>query len=460
MFDVLTYQKGGALLRMLEQYLGEEQFRQGVSHYLRTHSYGNTETGDLWDAIEAVNPAEPVRRLMDSWIWQPGYPLITASLDGDHLLLRQQRFAFGDSDDATVFVVPVHLRNGDRDWKVLLDHDELRVGLAHPGAPVVVNAGGHGFVRVAYDATLRSRLGGEVLSTLTTVDRYNLVDDAWNEVVAGRLDAAAFVTFVEGFGATRDLAVWQAIATGLRGVGRLIDGAVWAAFQERVRALTAPVLAELGWEPEAGEDDLRAKLRGLLVGVVAVLGNDADAQERCRRIVAAPTGVHPELVAAATTAVAAVGTDADYDLYVDRFRSAGTPQEQLRYLYALADFPTDTQLQRTLELAMSGEVKTQNAPFLLGRCIANRTQGAAAWSFVRRHWAEANERFPDNTIVRMIDPVKLLNRPEQVVDVQAFFGEHPIPQAVKTLEQVLERQRVNADLRTRDEAALATFLLG
>ncbi len=86
MFDVITYQKGGALLRMLEQYLGDERFRQGVSHYLTRHQYGNTETNDLWDAIEATShrsaespeEAVPVRQMMDSWIWQPGYPLVSA----------------------------------------------------------------------------------------------------------------------------------------------------------------------------------------------------------------------------------------------------------------------------------------------------------------------------------------------------------------------------------------------
>ena len=107
MFDVLTYQKGGSLLRMLQQYLGEEAFQAGVAHYLTKHSYGNTETSDLWDAIEEANPSTPVRRLMDSWIWQAGYPLVSARLDGSTLVLGQQRYAFGDTDDATLFVVPV-----------------------------------------------------------------------------------------------------------------------------------------------------------------------------------------------------------------------------------------------------------------------------------------------------------------------------------------------------------------
>ncbi|MET0578842.1 MAG: M1 family metallopeptidase, partial [Ilumatobacteraceae bacterium] len=188
MFDVLTYQKGGALLRMLEQYLGEQRFREGVSHYLRLHQHANTETNDLWDAIEETS-AEPVRRMMDSWIWQPGYPLVDASLDGDELVLGQRRFAFDAAttdSDPTRWLVPVHVRAGGDIHTVLLEGDEARLTLTDPAAPVVVNAGGPGFYRVAYSDELRARISGEVLGSLDTLERYNLVDDAWNEVVAGR----------------------------------------------------------------------------------------------------------------------------------------------------------------------------------------------------------------------------------------------------------------------------------
>ena len=107
---------------------------------------------------------------------------------------------------------------------------------------------------------------------------------------------------------------------------------------------------------------------------------------------------------------------------------------------------------------MSGEVKTQNSPFLLRQCIANRRHGSAAWRFVRQHWDEANERFPSNTVVRMIDSVKLLNDPATAADVQGFFAEHPIEQAAKTLDQVLERQRVNTALRAREQDRFAAAL--
>ena len=290
MFDVLTYQKGGALLRMLEQYLGEDRFRAGVSHYLRSHAYSNTETNDLWDAIEETT-GDPVRRMMDSWIWQPGYPLVSASLDGDQLVLRQQRFAYDDAtleadESPTTWLVPVHVRNGATTTTVLLDGVEARTELPDPDGAVVVNAGGHGFFRVGYHPELRRRIAGEVLGSLDTLERYNLVDDAWNEVVAGRLAAADFLAFVEGFGGEDELAVWQAIVIGLRGLGRLVDDADLPALQARIRTLLAPAVARLG-EPVDGEDDLRAKLRGLLTAALAIQG--ADEATRARAAERVPT---------------------------------------------------------------------------------------------------------------------------------------------------------------------------
>ena len=457
MFDVLTYQKGGSLLRMLEQYLGTEEFRQGISLYLTTHAYGNTETGDLWDAIEKVNPTVPVRTLMDSWIWQPGYPLISARLDGSELVLNQQRFAYADTDDPTLFVVPIHLSINGIESKLLLESAQARIALPSPDATVVVNAGGHGFMRVAYDDELRARLNGDALMGLSVIERYNLVDDAWNAVITGRLAAADFLSFVEAFQGDRDLAVWQAIAVGLRGLGRLVDGPAYAALQQRIADLVRPVTADLGWAPAEGESDLASKLRGLLVSLLAVQGNDADAQARCRDMLA-DHSTDPELAAAAATAVASIGTDVDFEQYVERFRTADTPQLKLRYMHALADFPTEDQIRRTIDLALSGDVKTQDAPFLLNRCIANRQHGSMAWENVRRQWPELLERFPNNTIVRMVGSITTLTTPHLVADVQGFFSEHPIPQAVKTLEQLLERQRVNADLRAREAEPLAAAL--
>ena len=286
---------------------------------------------------------------MDSWIWQPRLPAdLGAGSTAPRSCSRQQRFAYGDTDDATLFVVPVHLRIDGVESKVLLEGDELRIPLPIADAVVVVNAGGHGFVRVAYDDALRARLAGDALAALTVVDRYNLVDDAWNAVVAGRLTPPDFVDFVEGFGAERDLAVWQAIGdrpARRRPVAR--GRAVRRVPGSRRRARRPGARRRSAGSRGPARTTSPASCAACSSAMLAVLGNDADAQARCRAILAdAPSD--PELVSAATSAVAAVGTDADYDaLPGQRSARATTPQDQLRYLYALAEFPDAEQIQRT-----------------------------------------------------------------------------------------------------------------
>ena len=452
MFDVLTYQKGGALLRMLEQYLGAERFRAGVSHYLERHAYGSTETADLWDAIEETS-GEPVRRIMDSWIWQPGYPLVEAALEGEEVVLSQRRFSFDAGDDPTIWSVPVAVRTSDGVSRLLLEGDPVRIA-AGSGA-VVVNAGGHGFLRVSYDRALLDRLEG--VRCLETLERYNLVDDAWNAVLADRLDVADLLDLLDLFSGEDDLHVWRAIAGVIIQLRRMTPEEASGQLAARVAGLARPALDRLG-DPVEGEPDVVASLRGLLLRLLALSGDDAASVDRCRAIFSSasadPAGVDPELLSAATTVTAARGGRTEFDILLDGFRNGPTPQDQLRCLYALAEFDDADLILETCELAMSSAVKTQNAPFLLRACIANRRHGPAAWRFVSSRWAEANERFPTNTIVRMVESVKTLTESGLVDEAAAFFAAHPIPQGAATLSQILERQRVNASARARVEARM------
>jgi puromycin-sensitive aminopeptidase len=289
-----------------------------------------------------------------------------------------------------------------------------------------------------------------------------LVDDAIAAVTARRLDASDLLDMLTEFRDEDALSVWQSITAGLRLVSRIMGKADERAIFERiVRELCEPTLTRLG-DPGNGEDDLTGSLRGLLLRTTALLGNDEPSIERCRQIVAdsASTTVNPELLAAATTVVASCGGTTEYEQFLEGFRTSQTPQEQLRNLYALAEFRDASLIARTCELALSHEVRTQNAPFLLRACIANENNGSAAWRFVAEYWDEANDRFPTNTIVRMVDSVKLLTDNEDVEMVQQFFADHPIPQAVATLNQILERQLINSKATETQRPPLIASLQG
>jgi puromycin-sensitive aminopeptidase len=465
MFDVLTYQKGASVLRMLEQYLGTDGFRAGIRRYLEANEFGNAETTDLWDAIEEAT-GEPVRRIMDSWIFQGGYPLVGASADGDALTLDQRRFLFlqdPDASDEPTWSVPALVGAGGEVHKVLLEGDHVTVELPGAADGVVVNAGGHGFYRVRYSPELLTALRGR-LADLEPVERALLLEDTWAAVLAGDTEARAFLELAGAYGDETDRTVWATLIGALNGIDRILDGDARAAFQGYVRDLVGPAFARLGWTPSGDEDELTRQLRGTLISTLGNLGEDPDVITEARRVhdaaLATPAAVDPNVAAAVTGVVAAHGSADDHAAFWDRYRSSDSPQESLRYLYALAAFPDVELVTSALERCLGGDIRSQNGPFVVLLALGNRTAGRAAWEFVARSWDALNERFPDNAIPRMLGGITALSEPDVAADIESFLADHPVPQGARTVEQHLERLRVNTALRQREAERVAAHLAG
>ena len=334
MFDLLTYEKGGAVLRMLEQYLGETPFQEGVRHYLKTYQYSNTETNDLWDSIEVVT-AEPARRIMDSWIFQRGFPLIAITSGGNgKITINQQRFCFTPlDDDATVWSVPIVLRYASQgkieERRELLEAATREIDLGAEIDWMVVNAGGHGFYRVRYSADLLQKLSPVMMQQLQSIERYGLVDDTWASVMSGHTSTVDFLEFAKGFSQETDLDVWTVLGGCLSQLDRLLEGEARARYQAVLRDLYGTALDRLGWEPRPDDASRTLELRGLLIRSLSVSGQDADALGKCRELhqkyLQDRASVEPNIASAVAVAVAAAGTAADYTTFVERFKNGGNP---------------------------------------------------------------------------------------------------------------------------------------
>jgi puromycin-sensitive aminopeptidase len=466
MFDTLTYTKGGAVLRMVEQWLGRERFRDGIRRYLHAHAYANTETHDLWDAI-GEETGEPVRRIMDAWIFQPGYPAITVRRDGDGLRFTQKRYSPSVPDGDTAWPVPLVVRQvwpgGEHVDRVLVEAEGLRIPLASPDAVVIGNAGGASFVRVFYDDDLRARLTERAAVDLTPAERQCLVDDAWASVVAGDAPASSFIDLVAGFAGETDPSVWQAIVAGLAWCDRFLDGPPRERFRDFIRDLVRPALGRLGWDRRDDDRDLDRELRGDLIRTLGVLGDDPETQAAAREAEAesrAGADVEPSIAAAAVDVVAFVGGTEDYERFRARATEAPTPQEHDRYLYALTRFRDGALFERTLHATSSEDIRAQDVPFVLARAQFNRDLGATAWRFVRNNWDDILGRIAPSNVIALSAGIRTLTDPQVVADVQAFFREHDIPQNHLMLLQALERQRVFAALRERAAGDLAVRFAG
>jgi puromycin-sensitive aminopeptidase len=460
MFDTLTYTKGGAVLRMIEQWLGPEVFRDGIRRYLAAHAYGNTETHDLWDALEQAS-GKPVRRIMDAWIFQPGYPAIEVAREGNAIRLTQRRFAPSMPEDETAWPVPLIVRQvgaqGEQLEHVLVEADGLTLPLVDPDALVVANAGSTAFVRTFYDDELRGRLTAR-LDDLVPGERQSLVDDAWAAAVSGRATVSAFLDVAAGFRDETAPSVWQTIMTGLAWCDRFVEGEPRERFRDFVRTLVRPAMDRLGWDPRPDESELDRELRGDLIRTLGILGDDPETQAMAREAEALARsggGVDASVAAAAVEVTAFAGGEDAFETFRARMHDAPTPQEQDRYRGALARFRDPALMERLLALTVSDEVRPQDAPFLLSRAEANRDLGAIAWRYVRDHWDELLPRFAASNVLHLAVGARTLTDPELVAEVQAFFTEHDIPQNHRSLVQAMERQRVMAAMRERSSGELA-----
>ena len=471
MFDVLTYEKGAAVLRMLEQYLGPEVFRTGVRDYLETHKFANADTGDLWAALGRA-AHQPIPAVMDGWIFRPGYPVVTVSRDaGGHLVLAQQRFNYlrQPLPPATIepeqpWQVPVQLRvhgRGSVEERVLLTEREARLRVGEAADLVVANAGGHGFYRVRYAPDLLEALLKR-LDLLAPIERFNLVNDAWALAVAGLMPLTAYLELTARFRDERDRNVWSVLTASFYAINRVATPADRPRLEALVRDRVAPAFAALGWAPRPGEDELTRQLRGDLARALGVLGNDSAVQAHAAEIYAGslkqPGSVDPNLLPAVIAVLAHAGDAGRYDEFLAAFRSARTPQDEQRYLYALAAFRDPALLAQTLDRAVNGEIRTQDAPFVVRSMLMSVYARELAWDFVKRQWDTMDRLYPKHAMRRLAEGVTGLATRELEADVQAFFATKKPQFGGKVLAQYLEQLHVTVTLRERESAALTAYL--
>jgi len=454
MFDVLTYQKGASVLRMLERYLGEETFRRGIARYLATHAYGNTETRDLWDALEAVS-GEPVAEIMDRWIFRGGFPQLTVSGGPERYEVAQRQFRYRDRGDGT-WIVPVLVRSDAGPARHLL---RGRTETIVAGEHLVANAGGDGFYRVRYLPPLREALLARV-TELEPAERYAFVADTWAAVLRGDEPAAGFLDLVERLGGESEPDVWGKIVGGLGELDRIVLDADRPALQDLVRRLVTPGAARLGWTPAGDEGDRRRRLRGLLLRALGTLGADDEVRARSRELLTRVGSgtTDAEVADAALGVVAAHGDLADFERFVVRAREATNPQDVVKYLRAAAAVPDVTAAERLFHMVLDGTVRRQDSFWVLALLLGHRDNGPTVWSLVRERWDAVLGVVPPATGRRILDLLPYRSEPDVAADIAAWLEAHPIPGGERYAAQQTELMWVRVGLREREAGRLAGAL--
>jgi puromycin-sensitive aminopeptidase len=474
-FDAITYEKGGAVLRMIEGFLGEDRFRDGIRLYMRRHREANATADDLWGAL-ATASGQPIVELANGWIRQMGYPVITMSLDGttNTLTLGQRRF-FADPDarepDApTRWLVPMVLRfqdaRGTKEQPVLLDVAEQKVTLNAEGpvAWCIGNADARGFFRTAYDGSLLDRLLPAV-TELRPSERLALLSDQWALVRAGVVPVAGFLDLVASMKDEDDHVVLDDIVGRLSTIEhRHLDEALRVHFAAFVRELAGARVTTLGWGPEAGdtEDDETRLRRAALLRAVVLLAREPGAVAEAVKRLPPPSGnagVDPNLLDIVVTAAARGADAAGFEELRRRARVEADPAAKRRYLHALARVENAELVERAVELALSDDVPMQDFTSYLGVLMANRATREQAWRLVRTRFDVVRAKADSPMLLRrLVEGLAALPERRHLDEITAFLVSHPIDGAKQAIAQTLERLRMDVALRERLMPQISAWL--
>jgi aminopeptidase N len=451
LFDPIAYEKGAAVLRMLEAWVGPQHFQKAVNAYIEKFKYGNARAEDFWGTLTTVT-GKPVDKVMASFVDQPGLPLVSVDIKcgggSSRAILSQERY-FRDPSQATasapLWQIPVCLQSssGDSRCEVL---QQKRQEVSFTGCPawVMGNDGARGYYRAALSPSM-VRTMAEKVEMLDAAERMAVLSDEWALVRAGRHDIGTFMDLASGFGGERTAAVMQTLG-GLLGTAadEYTTPQTAEAFRTWVGRQFAPALREIGVAGSASDDDERKALRAALVGIAGRVARDAQVLATARQLVQQeldkPGTVEATLLSLVIDLAATRGDAALYERYRQASRAATDPEVRYQYLYGLTSFSDPALVRRTMDITLSDEVRSQDAKLVIGRMLVTPESHELAWQLVRERWNEIQKKtgeFVGNTVI--VSSLSSFCEASTGAEIRAFFKEHQVPDAERTLQQALER---------------------
>lgn len=472
-FDAISYCKGACVVKMLHAVLGAEDFQKGLQLYMERHQYGNTETYHLWSAWTEVS-GKNIGEIMGPWTQQMGHPLVevvkeTWKSDSVELSLKQRWFlADGSSDetsaDSKLWNIPLIIAASGSTSKPTLEMMTKRtltvtVPLPSPDSYVMLNAGQHTLMRVAYSTEMIDRLCKGIRSrTLPSEDRAGVIADAYALCKARILGAPELLKLLSAYAEETDYTVWSSVAAAISGLDSILieDATTHKKFSAFVLNLVKPSASRIGWDSMESDGHLGKLLRGVIVGL---LGDFASEDEDIKREASSRFSA---LLEDFNTPL--LPSDYIADVYKLILKSGGqtefgqvkglldvcTNDAERKHIYNSLGHASTSELKKEVLMWTLNEVKLQDFFYPMGSVSRSGKVGRViAWEFFQENFdalraklSAASPSLMDAVIVYCCGG---WSDPEMINKIEAFFKEHPLPQNDRKINQMLESMRINAE---------------
>ena len=466
MFDGIAYGKAGHVLASVENYIGPEAFRKGVHSYLAAHLYANATAEDFWNAETAAS-RKPIDRIMDSLVSQPGVPLLSFGEPANGKVdVSQRRFFLTPSiqpNAAQKWTLPVCFKSGTNAQQCEILTPESANLKVPAENPFFANAGGTGYYRTAYPANVYTTLVAHVESGLTPTERISLIGDEWAQLRANKASAGEFLDLAA---AVKDDPNAEVVSSALDGVDAIYIR-IAATPQEKdalalwIRRNFGPAYAKLGPPSPSDSSDTR-ELRARLFEVLGIYGKDPDilaqAHEISEKFVANPSSVDPTLGETALAVAARNGDATFFDELQKIYETSANPEVQIDALRLLARFEEPALAQRSLDYAVSGKVRNQDAAIQLAISLESENTRELAWNYVQSHWDKVQAQLTTAMGGVLVGSTASFCTAQARDNVENFFSTHKVAAANVSLKHAVEGINGCIELRGLQEPQFKSWL--
>jgi aminopeptidase N len=462
-FDAISYEKGASVLLMLHDYLGGDDFRDGLRLYLKRHAYGNTDTVDLWAALEEVS-GKPVTKFMSAWTSRSGYPIVQADIATDKPSLKQERFYLNPAAAKKPATWPIPLLPNEPLDFATLDTAEHAIGVSSLSGEFLLNHDRTSFFRAIYDTKhLESLAKAVTAGKLNDLDRLGLLSDSFEAAKAGYGNTVDTLKLLQAYDKEDSSVVWDIISGGIGSI-RLVmnDGDVRASLKPLVRELTASQLKRLGWKELDSDSHFDRLLRPTILGL-ASFGEEPAVVKEAKRLFAAmkkPEDIHPDLRGVVYSTVARHGGKSDFDKMVAMHNASKSSEERVTLAGSLTGFKQSELIKRALAMITSDKVRLQDAPYWIAYSFGNRHARKATWDWLGDNWDWLTANIgTDLSFFRMpIYAGRVFSDEAFLPEFKAFFESHMSPAFERPVNQAVETIQWQAAWKKRDLAAIKKYL--
>lgn len=448
-FDSISYSKGASVLRMLESFMGPDEFRIGVRNFLRRFKYANAITQDLWTELEKVSGKSlDISKIMDTWTRQMGYPVLSvkkSDVGSNKLEVRQKRFLLDpsavsakDSPYNYRWDVPVtyitEVSNRTQVWfhkemdKLVMDKP--------PGATwVKINVGQYGYYRVNYEPSMWQDLI-DILHTnheaLSATDRSSLLDDAFNLAASNEMPYDTVLSLVAYMKKETHYIPWKTVASHLAKMGRLLRKTKsYPYYRKYIVNLVKDHVERLGWNDTGSHLERRNRLD--LMALACSNGYEPCLEGAYNRLVQWIQDPEYFIPANTRSLVYKYGMQKagfeDWEILKDRYTSEVNAQEKSKMALGLATSKEDWIIERWLLMARNESiVRGQDYFTVLNNIASNPWNTHIVWTFVKANWDYLVDRFSLNNryLGRMVKYVGTrFTSQNQLDDLEEFFKKYP-----------------------------------